>query len=296
MPPVIKFKNGDAVSQTNKILATLPEYAQDQFFSSNIQRYLIDKLKLESEHWLKLIDGIWHHLGESGYVVVKGLPFDVNNRLSVALACMLGKPVPHNSKIPSVVREIRPRPNSGLGPEPFENLPHTDSPHWIHPNDLITLQCKKEDQSMDVYSRIAPVWAVEELIKERTPEFYHQLLEEKYPFILIPADGDGGMQMQPILSRVNEGSKERSHVRYCYPDSKHCIAEYDLEDDYLGGLEQVLKAAQEVSEWNQFLFHKGDWLIFDNKRTFHSKTDTSENTDRVLKKIKLQVDRDKIYN
>lgn len=293
MPPVLLLEDFDLVSQTKNLLTTLPEYSQDQFFSPEVQHIIIDQLKLDSNSWSGLVDGIWRHLGESGYVVIRGLPFDENNRLSVGLACLLGKPVRHNSKIPSVVREIRPRPETGT--VPFENLPHTDSPHWIHPNDVITLQCKREDQSMKVYSRIAPVWEVAGWIKEHNPSLSPRLFKKHYPFILIPDDGEGGLQMQPVLSRVHEGGKERLHVRFCYPDSANCVADFDLDSECLNDLDLVLKAANEVSDQHRFLFYEGDWLIFDNLRTFHSKTDTSRNTERVLKKMKLQVDRARLY-
>ena len=39
-----------------------------------------------------------------------------------------------------------------------------------------------------------------------------------------------------------------------------------------------------------------DWLVFDNKVIFHSKTETSPNTVRMLKKMKLNIDRKKVYS
>jgi hypothetical protein len=291
MQTSIDFKDFNSTSRTKASLGALPEYEQDLLFRSELQQYLVRKLELKSEKWRKLIENIWHQLGENGYVVIKGLPFDKNNRLSTALASMLGTPVPHNSKVPSLVREIPPRPGS----EPLENSPHTDSPHWICPNDLILLECKTEDQAIPVYSRVPLASSVGELINERYPQLYQRLFEQKYPFILIPDDGDGGIQMQPVFSRVHEGGKERTHVRFCYPDSASCVSDYKLSSDYLEDLAYVRVSAQEVGETNQFLFHLGDWLIFDNKRIFHSKSETSDNTQRVLKKIKLRIDRNRMY-
>ena len=50
--------------------------------------------------------------------------------------------------------------------------------------------------------------------------------------------------------------------------------------------------ADKLGEQTQFLFKKGDWLIFDNKKIFHSKTKTSPDTVRMLKKMKLNIDRE----
>ena len=289
--PMIIFDNVELKYKTSDILKNLPEYDQIDFFNEEIQNSLIKALNLQAPGWSLLIQQIWKNIREHGFTVVRNLPFDENNRLSVALACKIGKPIPHNNKIKEVVREIVPR----KGARPLENYPHTDSPHWIKPNDMITLECKIEDQHIDVYSRIVPIWEVEKEIAQNDIELHSRLFNVKYPFILIEDDGPGGYQMQPVLQQVREGGKDVTHVRFCLTDSITVTEKFGFDDQCLEDLRRVERMVDQIGERTQFLFKKGDWLLFDNKRTFHSKTKTSPSTLRTLKKMKLQIDRSRIY-
>ena len=225
---------------------------------------------------------------KKGYSVIKGVPIEENNETFLKLATMIGKPIAHNSKVKEIVREITPRD----GPMPLENYPHTDSPHWPQPNDAIVLQCKVEDQHRDVFSRIVLIDDVLDELND-SPGFVNNLREKKIPFILSPDFGSKGVQFQPILTK----DKFHNHVRFCRVDTINCVKDglAVMNSEQLQEIEDFEKIIDSIGEKTQFAFHKGDVLIFDNKRTLHSKTETSPDTVRTLKKIKLEFDRSKFF-
>ena len=223
-----------------------------------------------------------------GYAVIKGVPLEENNETFLKLARSIGRTIAHNSYVKEIVREITPRD----GPMPLENYPHTDSPHWPEPNDAIVLQCKEEDQHRDVFSRIVLIDDVLEEYRD-SPEFVNILREKKIPFILHPDFGDAGVQFQPIITQ----DKYHDHIRFCRVDTINCVKNNlgVLNSDELQELEEFEKIVDSIGQKKQFAFPKGDVLIFDNKRVFHSKTETSSDTVRTLKKIKLVFDRDLLF-
>ncbi len=290
--PIIDFQNQKIEEGIQDHLRRMKEFEQDTFFDPDVQDYLIKELKLTCDFMVELRNQIWSHLKNDGYVIVKNLPFDENNRLSVGLASIIGTPIPHNQKVKEAVREITPRGGS----MPLENYPHTDTSHWIHQNDVITLQCVREDQEKEVYSRIVPLSEVLKIFTNGKEALIEKLYTKNYPFILAPDFGDQGYQMQPIMTRQEYGGKAYDHIRFCRSDTLDCIRNFDLEVDDLQDLEYFESVVDGIGEEGQFLFRKGDWLIFDNKRTFHSKTQTSYNSVRMLKKMKLQLNRDRIFS
>ena len=146
-PKTIYFENKKIKEKIIDDLEAMKEFSQEEFFDPTIREYLIKNLVLQDEYWTEFRNSVWNYLKEEGFVVVKNLPFDNNNRLSVGLASIIGSPMSHNNKVPQTVREITPR----SGPTPLENHPHTDSPHFPQPIDAITLECAREDKDLKVY-------------------------------------------------------------------------------------------------------------------------------------------------
>lgn len=225
---------------------------------------------------------------QNGYAVIKDIPLEENNQKLLELAQSIGTTIAHNSNVKEIVREITPR----KGHMPLENYPHTDSPHWPIPNDAIVLQCKEEDQHRDVFSRIVLIDDVLDEYRD-SPGFVNKLREKKIPFILHPDFGSEGVQFQPILTQ----DKYHDHVRFCRVDTINCVKNKlgILNSDELQELEDFEKIVDNIGKKKQFAFHKGDVLIFDNKRVFHSKTETSPDSVRILKKIKLKFDRNLLF-
>jgi hypothetical protein len=292
-PPIIYFDDMNQKEKIEKSLKIMKEFSGEEFFAPSTRDYITKKLGLDEDFWKNFRNTIWENLKNFGFVVVKGIPFDENNRLYFGIASIVGTPIMHNKKVKEAVREITPR----TGDMPLENYPHTDSPHFPVPNDLITLQCGREDQERDVFSRIVHINSVLEELRD-SKDLVKRLKERKYPFLLSPDFEKGSTQMQPVLTQEKYAGKIFDHVRFCRADTIDCIKNQNIqmEVEDMKDLEELENIATRIGEKTQFPFKKDDWLVFDNKVTFHSKTETSPNTVRMLKKMKLNIDRDKVYS
>jgi len=292
-PPILYFDDVNMKEKIQNSLKEMKEFEGEEFFVPSTRDHIIKKLGLDEKYWQNLRDSIWKNLKNFGYVVVRGIPFDENNRLYVGIASIIGTPLIHNKKVKEAVREIHPR----TGQMPLENYPHTDSPHFPVPNDVITLQCGIEDQRRDVFSRIVPINSVLEELKD-SPDLIKRLRDKKYPFILSPDFGDAGTQMQFVLTQERYANKIFDHVRFCRADTIDCVQKLkvEMDDVNMKDLEEFENVATKIGEKTQFPFKKDDWLVFDNKVIFHSKTETSPKTVRMLKKMKLKMDREKVYS
>jgi len=292
-PPVLYFDDVQIKEKIENSLKEMREFQGEEFFDPSIRNHIIKKLGLEEKYWQNLRDSIWKNLKNFGCVVVRGIPFDENNRLYVGIASIIGTPLIHNKKVKETVREIHPR----TGQFPLENYPHTDSPHFPIPNDVITLQCGIEDQERDVFSRIVHVNSVLEELRD-SPDLIKRSRDTKYPFILSPDFGDAGTQMQPVLTQERYANKIFDHVRFCRADTIDCVQklEVEMDDKDMKDLEEFENVVTKIGEKTQFPFKKDEWLVFDNKVNFHSRTETSPNTLRMLKKMKLNIDREKVYS
>jgi len=292
-PPVLYFDDVQIKEKIENSLKEMHEFQGEEFFVPSIRDHIIKKLGLDEKYWQNLRDSIWKNLKNFGYVVVRGIPFDENNRLYVGIASIIGTPLIHNKKVKEAVREIHPR----TGQMPLESFPHTDSPHFPLPNDVITLQCGIEDQERDVFSRIVHINSVLEELKD-SPDLIKRLRDKKYPFILSPDFGDAGTQMQPVLTQERYANKIFDHVRFCRADTIDCVQKLkvEMDDKDMKDLGEFENVVTKIGEKTQFPFKKDEWLVFDNKVNFHSRTETSPNTLRMLKKMKLNIDREKVYS
>jgi len=291
-PPTIYFDE-NRIEKINDSLQKMQEFTGEELFAPYTKDYITKKLGLNEEYWKNFRNLIWKNLKSFGYVVVKGIPFDENNRLFFGIASIIGTPIIHNKKVREAVREITPR----SGSMPLENYPHTDSPHFPFPNDISTLQCGREDQERDVFSRIVHINSVLEELKD-SPDLIKRFRDMKYPFLLSPDFENGSTQMQSILSEEKYAGKTFDHIRFCRADTIDCVKNHNIkmEENDMKDLEELEKVATKLGEKTQFPFKKDDWLVFDNKFVFHSKTETSPNTVRMLKKMKLNIDREKVYS
>ena len=103
--------------------------------------------------------------------------------------------------------------------------------------------------------------------------------------------------MKSILTEFKTENTSFDHVRFCRVDTINCVKENHakMTESELEELEHFEKVVDKIGEKTQLPFKKNEMLIFDNKRIFHSKTKISPDTVRVLKKIKINFDREKIF-
>jgi hypothetical protein len=110
--------------------------------------------------------------------------------------------------------------------------------------------------------------------------------------------GNEGKHFKPIFSEGKYNGNTHTELRFCRKDNTDCIEKLDqkIDEQTMQDIVTFEKTAEEIGEKTQFMVDEGDLLIFDNKRTLHSKTTASSNSDRLLKKIKLNIDRAKMYS
>ena len=292
---IVYFDNNMLKEKTKNKLKSLRTFSDEEYFHKSIQDLLIKKLDLlTNDYWKKFKQDIFNHIRDHAYVVVKGLPFDGNNRLLVALASIIGIPeVQYNKPRPKMVRRFGPTTGSGYD----ENYPHTDSVYWPNPTDLLVLQCVREDQNGLGKSRIVPIDLLVKKLSEQNG-IVNILYKQKVPFTLDPRFGKTGMHMQYILTRKKHASKYYHQVRFLENDIKECITNFHvlLSKSILDAIKTFEKEAIMLGKKTEFLAKKGDWVIIDNKRSLHSRSPVSPNSVRVLKRIKINVNREKLYN
>lgn len=122
--------------------------------------------------------------------------------------------------------------------------------------------------------------------------------ETKIPFLLDKDFGDEGKHFQYIFNQKKYNGNYHYMLRFCRKDTLECTEKFkiSINNETLDDMIILEKTAEELGQKTQFLVDEGDLLIFDNKRALHSKTTASPNSDRFLKKIKLNIDRTKMYN
>jgi len=288
--------NSSINEQTATKLHNLKEFSLENLNDKKNRDYIIMKLDLlENNYWKKIIKLIIEKIRDHNFVIVKGLPFDENNRFFISLMSCIGQPIKYNSRLPVFIREVSPRD----GPKPFENFPHTDSPHWPIPNDLTALQCIRKDHGGGGLSRIVPVDDVlDKLHNDGFDNIIKKFRETKIPFLLDRDFGDEGKHFQCVFKQEKHNGNYHTMLRFCRKDTLDCLEKLkvDIDNETLENLIIFEKAAEDLGQKAQFMVEEGDLLIFDNKRALHSKTTTSSNSDRFLKKIKSNIDRARMYN
>jgi len=293
---LVYFDNKTLHDETLQKLKSIKEFSPEEYNQKQTREYIIKKLDLlEKDSWIKIQKSIIKTLRKNCFVIVKGLPFDEHNRFFISLLSCIGEPVKHNSRVPVIIRELSPRD----GPKPFENFPHTDSPHWPIQNDLTALHCIKKDYGGGGLSRIVPVDNVlEKLSQDGYDNIINKFREREYPFLLDRDFGDKGIHFQRILNSTKFNGNYYDLLRFCKVDSLQCVEKFELHDqkEQMDNMETFEKAAVKLGEQTQFAVEEGDLLIFDNKRALHSKTTASPNSDRLLKKIKANIDRRRMYS
>jgi len=295
-PRVVFADNSSINEQTATKLHNLKEFSLENLNDKKNRDYIIMKLDLlENNYWKKIIKSIIEKIRDHNFVIVKGLPFDENNRFFISLMSCIGQPIKYNSRLPVFIREVSPRD----GPKPFENFPHTDSPHWPIPNDLTALQCIRKDYGGGGLSKIVPIDDVlDKLHNEGYDNIIKKFRETKIPFLLDRDFGDEGKHFEYVFKQEKHNGNYHTMLRFCRKDTLDCLEKLkvDINNETLENLIILEKAAEDLGQKSQFMVEDGDLLIFDNKRALHSKTTASSNSDRLLKKIKSNIDRARMYN
>jgi len=291
----IHFDNKALNEKIIENLNTIQNLPDMEFNHIQVQKFLKKKLELENKYWKQFRNNIFLHIKRNSFVVIKGLPFDSNNILSIGLSSMLGIPVLQNNRDSGMVRKIKPRE----GYNHIENFPHTDSVYWPEPNDLTTTECVRRDQNGLGSSRIVPIELVLEKLKEENLlRIVKEFTGKKVPFTLDPRFGKSGMHMQHILTRSRHSGRYHFQIRFDRMLIEECIRDFhiNLQKATLEAIFTFEEIVSKLGKQNEFLLEEGDWLLIDNKCALHNKSPTSPKSTRLFKRIKINIDRERLYD
>ena len=287
----ISFKDDRIRENLFKKMTTMREYSDKEYYSPIICEEIIRELDLQNDFWKNFTNQIFYHLRENGFVVVKKLPFDENNRLLVGLSSIIGTlHEPYATENTHMVREQTP----GEVIYDQDAFPHTDSAHWPEPHDLTALQCVHKDEQGGGLSRIVHVDDVlQEFQNEGQSKLIKYFLETDIPFLLHKNFEGKGWNKKKVLTESRFGTQ----VRFARTYIEKAIENHGIEVDpqLLKNVKIFEEVATKIGEKTQFSLEEGDWLIFDNHRVIHSRTNSSRTSKRLLKKVKMKIERNKIF-
>jgi len=105
------------------------------------------------------------------------------------------------------------------------------------------------------------------------------------------------MHLQHILTRKKFSGSFYYHVRFLRSEMEYCIKEFhvNLEKTTIDALKTFENELIKIGKKTEFQVNKGDWLLIDNKRALHSRSPTSPNSTRLLRRIKFNLDRKKMF-
>jgi len=273
-------------------LQKLPKYTDRDFYSDSVRRHIVNKLELDAKYWQKFLEEIFLKIRKNGFVIIKNLPFDENDKLCIGISSIIGVPIePYQSEDTHMVRKQK------VGNAVYDQdiYPHTDGAHWPEPNDFTALQCVSPDQKGGGFSRIVLIDDVlNYLSKNSKDHIINNFTKIKFPFLLHKNFGNAGFHHQLILTQVDQ-NLDSSHVRFAARYIEECIKKYNLKlnQKLLEEVVEFERVINKIGIKTQFLLDEGDWLIFDNKRIIHSRTSISLDSKRIIKKIKINIKKKK---
>ena len=288
---IIRFQDPDVDGSLAKKINCMREFSDKEYYSTEIRQEIVKKLNLETDYWNKFLDTIFESIKKNNYLIIRGLTLDDNNRLLIGLSSILGTPVePYQRTDTNMIRN-----QSHLQLQESQDMyPHTDGAKWIEPNDLTAIQFVRNDQNGGALSRIISIDnLLEHLIREGFSELIDDLLKTQYPFPVDNELMEKGWMLQNILSREIDGY----HVRFSHYYIHKCINEFGINVDQrsLDNVKLFEKEAMKMGLQRQFEVVEGDLLIFDNKRTLHSRSISKNKSKRLIKKIKINIDRKNLF-
>jgi Taurine catabolism dioxygenase TauD, TfdA family len=295
-------------SSASAVLATAPaRWSLTNLVDERCQKRALDQLYGEVSALRAALTGAAGALCREDAVVVEAVP-TADPALVIAASAMGIVSIEDNGRPARLVWDVCQGPVSSAisyqtdypppatrsatsaGPAPRapalpDALPlHTDSVHLERPHAVVGLACVKPSREGGI-SLLAPADRVVASLRADGQEHHIQLLQHPcFPFASISEDGRP-LNFRPILSFVDN----RAEVRYSEPLRRWGLklatgligAEYHNALDVLGA---VLRRP-----WlpTRLLLRANDFLVFNNRRIVHGRTEINPGDSRHLKRLKL---------
>jgi hypothetical protein len=249
----------------------LPVYDNKDFYAPALQTLVLNRVREAcSDGFDWLVSSIGERIREQPYcVLVRGLSFDEENRLFVAINRAFGELVapPYQKPRAQLVHYVQPATDirSARGGSESERL-HTDTADWETPVEMISMVCVRADRGGGGRSRVLDVDAARDEVKTRLGAGTLGLLEsERVPWLLAPYCG-GGVKWRTVLT-------ESSICWRRYTINLALDAgDQSLSDEVLASLDAFEDVIAATTRTVDFLMSEGEMLFSDNWRTVHART------------------------
>lgn len=217
----------------------------------------------------KIINVIKTQIKESPYcVIVRGLRFDAEKRLYLAIARGLGNFIipPYKEPRARFVHQISPSSDLALKSQVLAELLHTDGADQPEPPGYITMLCHRPDPLGGGRSRLMTCDAIRQEIETQLGrDVLVQTESEEMPWQM--ADYLGGYVFwRPIIQ--NDQLCWRKYTI----EAANKNLETPLPEETFNRLDTLGSLFENSQRSIEFLLEQGDFMVADNLRTLHGRT------------------------
>lgn len=251
--------------------ATLRDFGDEELYGYEIQDEIRHAVRGASPAGFdQLIARIEEGLAEAPFaLVVRGIPFDVDERLFVATCRALGEMIapPLQKPRAQLVHRIQPSTDltSSRGAFRESERLHTDCADWPEPSRYLAMTCVRPDPFGGGDSLVLDMEALrDELLGTLGPEAVATLCREAVPWRLAAYQG-GDVIWQPVL-----GDRRLRWRRYTVDAALG--GEVRLSAAMTRLLDDVERTIEMTGRTSCFRLERGDLLVMDNHRAIHGRT------------------------
>lgn len=280
--------NPQIVYDLFKSASNLHPYKDSELRNYDVQNYIHDNVRLMCpESFDDIMKNIQYKINQIPYfVIVKGLKFDRNYSLLIALSSSLGKLIePYNKPGFSLIHHLKPTQYlDNTIEEKLDEKLHTDGTNWTHPNDITGLLCVRPDQYGGAQSQILDIDSIYLEIKRHFSLETIRILEN----MDLPWRSDDGLSnglfWAPIISNKN--------IRWMRYTINKAIEEYNIHNlpaSLIKSLNAIEYVTLDSKKTYNFKLTSGDLLFFNNKKVLHSRSPYPypQFSSRLLLRIKI---------
>jgi hypothetical protein len=262
------------------------QYSDKSLYCVEVQKQLCQQIRSASPlgfDWL--VSEIQDRIFKVPYFsYIKGLQFDRNNLLFVALSSALGNVVePYNQPWSRLVRSIEPSTDLVFTNRSVNERLHTDGTDWQYPNDLTCLVCLRPDQNGGGISKLMDI---ETLTAELQANFGRSSLETFHTCSIpwrIADELGGGVTFKPVLSE--------NSMRWSYYTISRAINEGLAS--LPGEVTNIISLVEDWLNTTSNIFYlpmqTNDLLIVSNNLCLHGRTEVknSNSSKRLFLRTKI---------
>lgn len=267
--------------------AAVPPYSAEELYGTALQTEIREAVRHGAPaRFDDLIKRIRQRLDVAPFsVVVRGIPFHLDERLFIAVCRALGELIapPLQKPRAQLVHRIQPSTDlkSSKGTHRETERLHTDCADWPEPSRLLAMTCVRPDPWGGGDSLVLDmVELADELEKSAGPEAVEALRSEAVPWKLAPYLG-GEVVWQPVLDLDHRRLRWRRYTIDAALESEGVR----IGPDLLELLDRVEKVVEGTARTLRFRLDQGDLLIMDNHRAIHGRTalgDETRPSDRLM--------------